>query len=783
MRRALLALFLLASWGGACRAYAQDGTIAGRVTDPDGLPLPGANVQVVETTLGAATDPDGFFVIDAVPVGTYRLRATSVGYRADEQTVTVSPGRQSAVAFVLQARAVEAGSVLVRATPTATKSDAPVRIIPQAVAIVPRAVLEAQGASDATEALRNVAGVAVADRTEPFARFTLRGFPTDGTGTFRRNGVEFAHYNDGFNANVERVEVLKGPASVLYGRIEPGGVINLVTKRPLAERQAEAEAVLGLFGEAYAEADWTGPMGPLRYRVISSAERTGSWRDGVEEDAVFVSSALAGVPSGRIAWRVEGEVERASAVLDPGLALGGTTVPDGFNRAPFFGEPEADYGWDSAFALATLDAHVAEAWSLRATASVGRYRYDRGLMELDSLRQDGLVARSFRREVTRYRYLQSETTLSGGFRTGAVAHRLHVGLDLNRLAIGVVGTAPLREVDDELTFAAIAPVALDDPQPTGLPPTADQIEYLNVDGSGINAGLYAQERATVTLGTGRLHALVAGRVSRVTVGATWFALAQTEDTPAGLNVRDIAVTAFTPSGGVVYEPSQTLALYVSGGRSFNPIFNQVDEDGEPFEPTEGEQIEAGIKAERRGLSATLAVYHLTKRNAITREPDGFYIQTGAQRSRGLEVDVLGALRPGLTVAAQYAFTDAIVTDDALYAEGTRLPGAPRHSGSLWASVSAPDGAFRGLELSGGVFAVGPRFGALANDVEAPGYAVVDLGMTYAVRPGLTVHLVVSNVFDARYVVSAERRGGLEAPLVVAWPGAPRGARVRVTTRL
>jgi len=784
MHPALRALSFLLGLTAAV-GQAQSGALAGRVTDADGAPLPGANVQVLGTALGAATDADGRFAIEAVPAGTYRLRASSVGYAPAEAAVTVVPGRRAEVGFVLLDATVEAGAVLVRAAPTATKSDAPVRLIPQAVAVVPAPVLDAQAAGDVSEALRNVSGVAVADRTEPFARFTLRGFPADGTGTFRRNGVEVAHYHDGLNANVERVEVLKGPASVLYGRIEPGGVVNLVTKRPLGERRAEATAALGAFGEARAEADLTGPLGPVRYRVISSAEQRGSWRGGVEEDAVFVSSALAGAPSARLAWRVEGEVERATAVLDPGLALAGATIPDDFDGAPFFGEAEADYGWRSAFALATLDAQLTEAWSLRATASAGRYTYDRGRIVLDSLRADGLVARSFRREVSRYRYLQSETALSGDLATGPVRHRVALGLELNRLAIDVTGTAPLREAEGAVSFAAIAPVSLADPQPTGLPGADDQVEYLSVDGSGINAGLYAQERATVPLGGGRLHAVLAGRLSRVTVGATWFALAETPDTPAGVNERDVAVTAFTPGGGLIYEPAEALALYVSGGRSFNPVFQQVDAEGHPFEPTLGAQVEAGAKADLLGgrLAATLAAYRLTKRNAITREPGGFYVQTGAQRSRGVEVDLLGTPTEAVTVAASYAFTDAVVIEDALYPAGARLPGAPRHSGSVWARWSARGGALAGLDLSGGVFAVGPRFGSLANEVEAPGYAVVDLGAAYTVRPGLRVQAVVTNALDARYVVSAERGGGEEAPLVVAWPGAPRGFRLRVTTRL
>ena len=793
MRAALLACALLL---GAAGAVAQPGTLAGRVTATDGAAaLAGASVRLRGTALGTAADSDGRFEITGIPGGDYEVVVSSVGFRTATRTIAVPTGGRAEIEVALEEEPLAAGEVVVaaRRAQTATKSDAPVLLIPQSVVVVPAAVLEAQGARDVGRALRNVSGVAVASREQPFAELVLRGFKADPSGSFRRNGVEVAHYHDALRANVERVEVLKGPASVLYGRIEPGGVVNFVTAHPLAARRYEAEGEGGSYGTARARTDATGPVPfarDVRYRLIGSIERAGSFRDEVASSSAFAAPVLAGGLGRRVTWTVEGEVERAEAVMDPGIVVADSTLPDAFERAPFYGEPEATHLFRTLFGMSTVEVALGRGWGLRQTASAGRYTRDRPLVRIDSLLVEGRVARSFRREVSRYRYLQAESVVAGRLRTGALDHHLALGVEVNRLGIALSGEAPLVSEGDTVRFAALAPVPIDAPTSTGLPPAAERVEYVRADGVGWNVGAYAQHRLTAplprTLGGGQAHLVLAGRLSRVTAEAEWFALARTEDTPAGLNRREVAVTALTPSVGIVVEPRPGVSLYASYVRSFNPIFQQVDAQGRPFEPTRGEQVEAGAKAELLGgrLTATLAAFHLVKRGALSREPGGFYVQTGAQRSRGVEADVLGEPLPGLTVVGALTLLDAVVTEDEVIAAGNRLPGAARVSGRLWTEYRLQEGLLAGLALSGGVYALGSRFGTLRNDLEVPGYAIVDFGLAYAAGERAHLRLSVENALDADYVVSAARlpETGESPPLVNGWPGVPRTIRLTATVR-
>jgi len=789
---ALVAGLLLA----AAPVWAQAGVVAGRVVEAEtGAPLPGASVRLTGTSLGAASGPDGGFRIGDVPPGAYTVEATSVGFARDAAPVTVAPGARVEVTLRLAEAVLEAGEVVVAAarSQTATKTDEDVRLIPQSIAVVPARLLDAQQVTDVAEALRTVPGVAVAGRTYPFANLTLRGFAAENTSTFRRNGVEFAYFYDPLHANVERVEVLRGPASVLYGRIEPGGVVNLVTERPLARPRTEAEVEVSSWGTDVFTADVTGPLvgRTLLARVNASAERSGSWRDEMEARGTFLAPVVTWTPRPALRLTLEGEWETARSRLDPGLALADTTgsltgVPDADDRATFYGEPAAAYDWRSRFAMLTAEAALGRGWALRATASLGRYAYEREIVQLvwyDRPTDD--VLRQFRVETSKYRYLQGEAVLTGGVRTGPLRHALTLGLEANRLGISASNRAPLVTDGPTQTFFALAPVAYGAPVATGLPGIGETVEYVFADGQGYNLGAYVQERATLGVGAGRLHLLASARLSRVTAEAEWFALTATPESPVGLNNRTVGITTVTPGFGAVYEPVGWLSLYTSYGRSFNPIFQQVQESGEPFEPTRGEQVEAGLKAETRRLRASVALFQLDKQGALSQLPTGFYVQTGDQRSCGVEADVLAEPVEGLTVAGAYTFTQATVTEDALIPTGNVLPGAPRHSASLWADYRLSGGPLAGLGVGAGVQAVGRRYATLQNTLVLPAYTVVDFTASYRVGPRAELQVGLRNAFDVRYYEGAVREPdiGTGPALIIGWPAAPRSVRVRLTARM
>ncbi|WP_412062323.1 TonB-dependent siderophore receptor [Rubrivirga sp. IMCC45206] len=781
MRALTLALTLLAS-----SASAQSARLSGTVADAEtGAPVVGAVVAatVGGTTTGRATDAAGRFTVET-PAGRLALRVTAVGYARLDTTLALAAGASVQLALRLRPETSRIAEVVVEArqSATATRAESPVRLVPHAVSVLPASVLAAQGARDTRDALRNVPGATTRATGEPGAIPVLRGFETDQTGGgVRRDGVEVPYLSDGLRANVARVEVLRGPASVLYGRLEPGGVVNFITERPRAGRHAEGEADVGTVGTGQLAVDLGAPVGGLATRLNASAERT-ALRDGVTGDALFVAPAVR-YTRGRLLLDLDAEAEATDVDYDPGIAaLGdGTAALDAVPDGRTFGEPDAPRRWRAGGVFVNAAHATRPNLGLRGHASVSRSVLERGLLALDSLTSRAavgspLVARSLRNERLAFTYLKGAAFADARIETGSVAHTLTVGAEAIRAWAQADGEAGLTFDDGTATFAAIPPVALDAPSPTGVDRAGD-VPYLDARVRGLDAGVFVQDRATVVLGAVPVHAVGAMRVSHVRAEATIFALADTPDAPAGLSERAASVTAATPSAGLVVEPAPGLALYVSSGASFNPVVNRVDRDGQPFAPTHGVQVEGGVKVEGAVAAASVAAFWIRKDDALTAAPGGFFEQTGRQRSRGVEAEARAQLG-GLTALASYAFTDAVVTEDDNVAPGTRLPFAPRHAASVWAQ------ARRGpLALRGGVWAQSDRTGALASTAVLPAQAVVDLGAGLALGRDVALRLDVRNLLDARGYTAARTKPGRGGErLVVGWPTPGREVRLGLTLR-
>lgn len=225
--------------------------------------------------------------------------------------------------------------------------------------------------------------------------------------------------------------------------------------------------------------------------------------------------------------------------------------------------------------------------------------------------------------------------------------------------------------------------------------------------------------------------------------------------------------AFSPQVGLVYQPSKTLSLYANYSRSFVQQSGSSFE-GTPFKPERGTQYEVGVKKDWLAgrLSSTLALYEITKTNVLTADPQRqtFSIQTGEQRSRGVELDVIGEILPGWNVIASYAYTDATITSDRNFAEGNRLASVPYNSFSLWTTYRILKGDLQGLGFGAGVFVAGDRLGDLNNSFTLPDYARVDAAIYYN-RGHFRAAVNFKNLFDTRYFESAQSRTQI-------FPGAP-----------
>ncbi|SMF55854.1 iron complex outermembrane recepter protein [Tistlia consotensis] len=632
-------------------------------------------------------------------------------------------------------------------TATATRTDTPILDVPQSIQVVPRAVIEDQKADSLAEVVKNVSGVqaggTLGNRSEALRirGFETYYFATDGMPSNQFLGDEV--FLD--LANVERVEVLKGPASVLYGNNDPGGVVNLVTKQPLAEPYAAGELTLGSYDFFRPTLDLSTPLtedGSLGFRVNAAYQRNDSFRDFfIDSERVFVA------PVGR--WQIDPDTRLTLSAqysdqktpFDRGLVASGDGVAD-LPASRYLGEDFSVYEADQERFGYLLEHDFNADWSLRSSARVVTGEALRVSADPRTLLADGrTLTRRARRQEDHMRELRAQNDLVGEFETGGVGHKLLLGLEAARADRDVnYVLASLASID------IFDPVYGAEPGDYGAATVQDHRVYL--------VGGYLQDQVSL----GEQWQLVAG-------GRFDYA-----DTREILNGAETVQTDshFSPRLGLVYKPLETVSLYASYSQSFLPQVGSSF-DGQPFDPETGEQYEVGVKSELldRRLSVTLAAFQLTRRNVLTADPDnsGFSVQTGEQRSRGLELDVTGEILPGWRVMASGAWIDAVVTKDNEIPVGNRLNDVPEFSGSLWSTYELQEGELEGLGFGAGLFAAGNREGDLDNSFEIGGYVRADAAVYYRYNENLKAAINVENLFDADYIEAARSRTEI-------YPGAP-----------
>jgi len=644
-----------------------------------------------------------------------------------------------------------------RAT-TATRTDTPIRDVPQSIQVIPRQVLEDQRPNSLTDALRNVSGISSGSSSlQNFEPTIIRSFNAERS--IFTNG--FRNVVGGFQlsfetANVEQIEVLKGPASVLYGQAEPGGIINLVTKLPLAEPFYSIEGTIGNFNFYSPSIDISGPLNQDRsigYRLNALYQNSGTFIDFVDIERLFIAPVLSFQLGENTNLIVEGSYQRRSQPFINGLPAIGTVFPNPLgevDRSRYTGDPNIDAFDQNLTTIGyRLEHEFSDSWSVR-----NAFRAELGNIDGRTVFQTGLEADN--RTVTRAASFTTGnrqgysllTDVIGKAQTGSINHDLLFGLELRRFNNSF-----------EQFFGPAPSIDLFEPV-YGLPPL-DIPPSSGGDASDSFVGVYAQDLISIS---DNLKFLLGGRFDWV---EQRFERTFPEER-AGTTVQ--GDTAFSPRAGIVYQPIEPVSLYASFSRSFNPrgASGSRNADGTPFEPTIGEQFEVGVKTDFLDgrLSATLAAYQITRQNDVVPDPDrpGFSIQVGERRSRGIELDVIGEILPGWNLIASYAYTDAKITEDTTGLEGNRPNNVPRHSGSLWTTYAIQSGDFQGLGFGAGIFVVGDRPGDLANTFELPSYVRTDAAIFYR-RDNWQAQLNFQNLFNVDYFESANN-------INFVFPGSP-----------
>ncbi|WP_414527693.1 TonB-dependent siderophore receptor [Nodularia chucula] len=644
----------------------------------------------------------------------------------------------------------ERDSYRVPDTSVGTRTDTPLRDIPQSIQVIPQEVLRDQNVTRQEEALRNVSGVVTG--SPPYLErsfYRIRGFfLPNSAGNNLINGIpDFVGGDSSGFSNVERVEVLKGPASVLFGQGSPGGTINFVTKQPLREPFYEINATIGNYDFYQGGIDLSGLLdnrGNVLYRLNTSYRNAGSSIDLIKDRNFQIAPVLSWAISDRTKLTLEGDYVNDSVVPPTGVPALGSVL---FNPNGKI-SPNRNYNESNAIQQVNLgrigyklEHQFSDTWSLRNAFFASFFDLDVSNLAVPTgLQPDNRTLNrrllNTTRDNTSY-VLASDVT--GKFSTGSIEHQLTIGFDFNDFSNR-----------DTVTAIASSPIDIFNPV-FGRP--IDSNPALEFDGgtNRIALGIYAQDQITVAENL------------KLLLGIRFDTFNQTVENRVGGTEQNQSENAFSPRVGIVYQPIPPISLYASYSQSFSPVDGRSFENAQ-FQPERGTQYEVGVKADLTDrLSATLAFYDLLLSNVLTDDPvnPDFSIQTGKQRSRGIEMNLSGAILPGWNIITGYAYTDARIEEDNALPVGNRLSNVPKHSFNLWTTYEIQAGNLKGLGFGLGLFYVGERQGDLGNSFEIPSYLRTDAAIFYK-QDNWRAALNVRNLFGVDYFESSFNRNRLFA---------------------
>jgi len=634
-----------------------------------------------------------------------------------------------------------------------TKTDTALIETPQSISVVTSDQMRAINATSLSDALGYTPGVA--SQSPAFSRMVddvmLRGFnAAAGNSGMLRDGLKFQSsvYDGGQEPyGLERIEVLRGASSVLYGQLSPGGVVNTVSKRPTTERLRELNVEVGSYDRRQISGDFSGALtddGTWSYRLTGMARDANTWVKHVPDDRTYLAPALTWSPSAATSLTLMASYQRIRTRFAPPMPAA-NTLNDQIPRDLFIGEPGFDrfntdtytvgYAFEDAF-----NDQVKLRQSTRYFTADGQWDY----LTFGGLQPNGTTLR--RGVVSRDEHsygIATDTSLEWKLGNENVQHTVLAGLDYYRSGY------------DSHRHSGTVASLLDIYDPVyGAVPVVNTSRDNGFSTKTESLGLYLQDQIKIN---DKWIVVLGGRQD--------WAHTHQKQFSSGANTR-LNDTATTGRAGLVYVAENGLAPYISVSQSFSPTVG-MDRQGNAFKPTKGQQYEIGLRYQPPGSNTmySAAIYDLTQTNALTPDPLDmmFSTQTGKARSRGLELEAKTSYGPWNLIAS-YAYTDArTIRSNVPSLVDQRVALVPLHSASIWADYDFTSRGVPGLTLGAGVRYASSTNLPGSND-NVPGQFLVDAMASYdfgAVDPsmsGLSLALNARNLFNRDYLSCAGSTG-------------------------
>lgn len=651
------------------------------------------------------------------------------------------------------------GGYVARRSVTATKTDTPLSETPQSISVITREQIEDRGVQNVSEAFAYSAGVVGDNVVESrYDKPVIRGFPA----RQYLDGLYINYYTSGYlmprvdTYGLERVELLRGPSSVLYGANAPGGLVNLVSKRPTAETLREVNLQYGSHNRKQASFDLSGAVDSnqtVLYRLTGLFRKSDTQTEHAKDDRIFIAPALTFRPSADTTFTLLTHYQRdRQGTAINFLPREGTVIPTvNGRRIPvgfFTGEPGFNTFDREEYAIGYAFEHrFNDTFRVRQNVRymhsdltyTGVYAVGWNSAAQQQLRRGSLDAGG------KLDTIGVDTQLQADFSTGPVRHKVLVGVDYqhgkfdDKQGFGTVGTPPLGLIDpwNPVYGARINPIA----------------SYTNAEQTQRQLGVYFQDQMKLT-----------ERLTFVAGGRKDWASSDTTSTRivTATNARTVTTTPidqddFTYRLGLLYQAPYGITPYVSYSTSFQPQAG-TDRQGSPFKPTTGKQTELGVKFQPPGSNSfiTAAVYDLRQQDVLTPDPGrpagtNFQVQTGEVRSRGFELEGTMDFQNGFKAIGSYTLMNMETTRSNGPDLGKTPTNRPRHTAGLWVDYTMRGGLLRGLGMGAGARYIGSTWGDAANTFKVSSVWLADAAIHYTLDQHWRFALTATNLLDKEYV--------------------------------
>lgn len=742
-------------------ALAQHGSVKGVIKTSDGQPAPYVNVALKEINKGTITADDGSFNIKNVKAGNYTLITTFVGFQPQEKQVEVTAGQATVVDLTLSESSEQLAEIVV--SDTRSMNEKTVEIgkagikpmdLPQSIIVIDKTILENQQVGRLSDVFANTSGIYLMGATGGVQEeIAGRGFSYGSSNTFK-NGVR---YNNGVMpemSGLERVEVLKGSAAILYGNVTAGGVLNLVTKKPKFQNGGELSFRTGSYDFYKPSLDIYGSVNnssKVAYRINTSYENARSFRNDVTSERIYFNPSFLVKAGKNTEIVIEGDYLKDNRTLDYGTGAVNYEIAD-VPRSRFLGASWSYYKAEQKSATVTINHALNSNWNINVLGSYQGYYNDQyGTTRPNASGQfvatDGRWVRGLQRAGTDQDYYIAQVNLTGKFETGSIKHQVLVGADndkyKNEALAYVYENAALgnKNVYDTINIYDLSRYQ----QRTDIP--AIRLNSIT-ENPLTRVGVYVQDLISIVE---KVKLLAGLRYSYMESG------------PADKETYD---DAFSPRLGVVYQPLKEMSVFASYANSFT-LNTGLDVNNQRLAPSVIDQYEVGVKNElfKGLLSTNLTAYQIVNSNlaqSVLPIPADAINKTNPQElagevtSKGLELDVMSKPINGISIIAGYSYNDTRYTESSQYINNSRLRYNPQHTANASVYYNFANNILKNFSLGFTTFYVGDRVAGrstrttVANDtyklMEIPNYFLFDLSAGYTLQQ-ISIRAKVSNLLN------------------------------------